>query len=199
MRGVRQILLQTWLANVTTTPPTVEDMLRGSRKSSDRRGLGWEEPTTKGRDRRRTVPFIKTVILKPDRTAERNYSGQEIMDKIEESRRWLAGELILPEIIPAKLTKQEDIYQYVIALLSGASAARVPIAYVAYIWYKDYRPSPIVEMYLEEQGPRSVMQDGGAGMSLISREWFGGICAKLDRQKKYARYYGPAWGMGGMN
>jgi hypothetical protein len=148
---------------------------------------------------------VKTEVLTPDRSEAPKYTEEEIMQKIEESHKWLAGEIELPELptyVTKHLAKQEDVHQYVMALLSNAPNApdtRVPIAYVAYIWHKDYRPSPIVEMYLEGDGPRSVMLDSGAGMSLVSRDWFENACANWTDQEHYARYYGPAWGMGGIN
>jgi hypothetical protein len=82
------------------------------------------------------------------------------------------------------------------ALLSEAPIKQVPVAHVAYIWHKDHRPSPVVEMNMEGEGPRLVILDSKADASLVLRDWFEKRHVGWTDKGKYAKYYGLVMGMG---
>jgi len=177
--------LMGWLKQISDQQPTAMFQDPG-RLPMDRTGLGFSHKTSKNKKQKKVgdhVSFVSGGTLFPDNRTELTRDWKEVT--------------ALPK--RKQFTSQDEVKRYIQNLMEKDwDTRKTPKATIAYIWNRNYNPSPIIEMYVEGKGPRRVLIDSGAGPSLISKSWFRKASKNWSEDEKQARYAGPAWELAGI-
>jgi len=182
-----------WIQELNCQPKTERFKMRMGRRRNERQGFGTsrdkgltKDQMEKEIDRNRKI----MAELRASRNQERDIHdpAKEIEKPVEEREE-------------RRLSKynQKQLKAYLKDMMEKHWGTRkLPRATIAYIWHRNYSPSPIVEMYVEGIGPKRVLLDSGAGVSLISTAWFKEVMAQWKDDEAELRYEGPAWDLGGI-
>jgi len=177
IKGDKTNLLWKWLQELNARPsPAFLDLPMGQ---FDRKGLGYGIDYSKPVERSNYIPRKRTRPMRPipERTSKMTKNSENQLNRYN----------------------QKQIKQYLKDMMEKEWGTRqLPKATIAYIWHKNYSPSPIIEMYVEGIGPKRVLIDSGAGVSLISTSWFKQVMKQWKDDEIELRYAGPAWELGGI-
>ena len=189
-----------WLLDLLCKPFKEDETKITVRKPENMTGIGWIGKVQRRKESRpKELDLSKSFsphseILKPDHdgSSRKELDIQKLMEDTS-NPKWRGDQV--PWFKDFRTTN--GIQKYFMAMMPLQKPRSR--AYIAYIWNRDFRPSPVIDMWVEGVGPRKVLIDSGAGVSLISTKWFEAVRQQWGAEETLLRHVGPAWEIAGVN
>jgi len=90
-----------------------------------------------------------------------------------------------------KVNEDREIQKYVLSATDAcwisADLDNEGVAKICYLWQKEFRPSPIIAISVDQEPPRFAMLDTGATVTLISYTWFKEISRYWTKEEYWMR------------